>query len=159
MYIRFLSLSLLLTTVTSAISAERFQMNFELTQNGKILKWGRTIVTTKPHTLSKGLKSSYLKLSCRTQESGKIQKSLASVDLFAGMHIAHQIIGDKVELKVIKITVQPRLKEIRALTKNDCKDMSPIITSTTHSYSLPSEKGINESRAFGEGMIFRASLR
>jgi len=158
MIIRIFLLGLLITATTSAICAERLQMNFELTHNEKILERGKAIISMKLHTLNKGLKSSYLKLNCRREESEKILKLHSTVDLFAGMQISHQIIEDKVQLKVVKITVQPRLTEIRALTKNECKDMSPIVNTTAHSYSFPAVKGINESRAFGDNMIFRATF-
>ena len=159
MTIRFFLLSMLLTLAASASADERFQLNFELTQDEKKIDWGRTFVSQKPHTWSKGLKRSYLKLSCKQQASGKSQKLYSTVDHFAGLLVTTQLAGDSVELTVVRNIVQPRLVEIRALAKSECKDLSPIVTKTSETYIFPAEDGIDEPRHFGENMTFRVTLR
>ena len=107
---------------------------------------------------SKGLKRSYLKLRCNLNESGRLQKFYSTVDYFSGLRVTHQLAENEVVLTVVRTVVQPRLTEIRALAKNECKDLSPIVTTTTLSFSLPAVDGNTESRPFGEDMIFRTAL-
>ena len=115
--------------------------------------------TLKQHTWSKGLQRSYLKLRCKQLESGKTEKLLSTVDHFDGFRVTHQLAENEVVLTVVRTIVQPRLTEIRALAKNECKDLSPIVTTTTLSFTLPAVDGNTESCPFGENMIFRATLQ
>jgi len=154
MSLRFILIGIFFTTTTSINAAERFQMNFKLTQEDNIIEWGKTIVSRKPHTFSKGLKSSYLKLRCQQQSPGEILKLYSIVDHFSGLQLTHQLIGNNIELNVVRSVVQARLIEIRALTRKECKDMSPIVTTTTKSYRFPLKNNMSESHPFGENMTF-----
>ena len=49
----------------------------------------------------------------------------------AGMPVTHQLAEGNVELTVVRSVVQPRLTEIRALARSECKDLAPIITTAT----------------------------
>ena len=69
MKIRLLGFGILLTTVTSVIAAEHFQVKFEHIQEGKVIERGNILVSKKPHTWSKGLKLSYLRLRCQQTET------------------------------------------------------------------------------------------
>lgn len=158
MIIRFILLGILLAS-THASAAERYRLQIDLRQGETIIERGRALVTEKQRTWSKGLQRSYLKLQCKQLESGKKSKSLSSVDHFAGLRVTHQLVKDNVELTVVRIAVQPRMAEIHALTKNECKDLLPIITKTTLTYSFPAGNGNSEARPFGESMIFRAALQ
>jgi len=159
MITRLLLLGVLLNTMTSASAAERFSLKFDLTQDEIVIERGSTLVSQKQRTLSKGLKRSYLKLRCNLKESGKTEKLLSTVDHFAGLLVTHQTAENEVVLTVVRTVVQPRLVEIRALEKHECKDLSPIVTTTTLSFSMPAEDGKTESRPFGENMNFRATLQ
>ena len=159
MIIRLLLFGIFFTTMTSASAVEYFMLNFELTQGKNIIAQGRTFVSKKPHSWSKGLKRSYLKLRCDKRESGKMQQSYSTVDYFAGLSVTHQLVENSVELTVVRDVVQSRLSEIRALTKSECKDMSPIVTTTTQTYSFSAIDGHKESLPFGENMIFRTTLQ
>jgi len=64
-----------------------------------------------------------------------------------------------VELTVVRNLMQPRLTEIRAQSRNECKDLSPVISTTTLSYSFPAEDGVTETRPFGNDMTFRSTLQ
>ena len=150
---------MLLTTATSAGTDERFLLKFELIQDENIIERGRDHVSRESHTWSKGLQSSYLKLRCHQQKSGEMQKLYSTVDHFTGLRVTHQLAGDNVELTVVHHVVQPRLAEIRALARRECRDLSPIVTTTTQSYSLPAKDGMTESTPFSENMTFRATLQ
>lgn len=50
---------------------------------------------------------------------------------FAGLSVTHQLVGGNIELTVVRKVVQPRLIEIRALGKSECRDLSLVVTSTT----------------------------
>jgi len=159
MTIRFILLGMLLTLTASVSADEQFELSFEITQGEKKIDWGRTIVSQKPHTWSKGSKRSYLKVRCHRQASGKTQKLYSTVDHFAGLLVTHKLAGGDVELAVVRNIVQPRLVEIRALAKSECKDLSPIVTTTSETYIFYAENDVEEARPFGENMTFRATLR
>ena len=158
MFTRFILFVLLIAATTCVSATERFSLSFELNQSEKMIEQGRAVVSGKQRTWSKGLQRSYLKLRCNQLESGKTEKLFSTVNHFAGLRITHQIAGDKVELSVVRNVVAPRLAEIRALARNECKDLSPIVT-TTKTYSFPAEDGINESSPFGESLVFRATIQ
>ena len=159
MITRLLLLGILLTVTISASAAERFSLKIDLAQGEKVVERGRALVSQKQRTWSKGLQRSYLKLRCKQLESGKTEKLLSTVDHFDGFRVTHQLAENEVVLTVVRTIVQPRLTEIRALAKNECKDLSPIVTTTTLSFTLPAVDGNTESRPFGENMIFRATLQ
>lgn len=62
----------------------------------------------------------------------------------------HQLAGNNVELIATRTGVKPRLAEIRPPAMNECKDLSPVVTTTTQAYILPAEDGANESRPLGK---------
>jgi hypothetical protein len=156
---RYLLFGLFLTATAAASSAERFALKVELTQGEKLIERGNSIVTRKAYTWSKGLKRSYLRLRCDQQVPGKQKKLYSTVDHFAGLLVTHQLTGNTVELTVVRNLVQPCLTEIRALAMTECKELSPVVTTTTLSYSFPAEDGITETRPFGEDMTFRSTLQ
>jgi len=158
MIMRFLLLGMLFLTVTSAGADERFYLRFDLIQDALVIERGNAIVSRKPHTWSKGLRRSYLKLRCNRLESGKTEKLYSTVDHFAGLSVTHQLVGGNIELTVVRNIVQPRTIEIRALGKSECRDLSPVVTSTTQTYHFPAEGNIHEPRPFGENMTFRVTL-
>jgi hypothetical protein len=155
---RYLLFALLLSATATVYSAERFALKFELTQEEKLIERGNAIVTRKAYTWSRGLERSYLRLRCDLQKSGKLVKLYSTRDHFSGLRVTHQIKGDVVELTVVRTLVQPRLTEIRALALNECEDLSPIVTTTTISYSFPAQDAITETRPFGDDMTFRSTL-
>ncbi len=159
MFIRYLLFGLFLTVTATANSAERFALKVELTQGEKLIERGNSIVTRKAYTWSKGVKRSYLRLRCDLTKPGKLGKLYSTVDHFAGLRVTHQLTEDGVELTVVRTIVQPRLTEIRALAMNECKDLSPIVTSTTLSYNFPAQDGSTETRLFGTDMNFRTTLQ
>jgi len=159
MITRILLFCIFLAVISTASAAERFQLNFALTQGENTIERGVAFITEKQRTWNKGLQRSYLKLRCQQQDSGKTQKLYSTVDHFAGLRVTHQLTGDNVELTVVRSEVQARLVEIRALAKSECKDLSPIVTTTTLTYSLLAKDGVSESRPFGENMAFRVRLQ
>ena len=150
MFKRFLLFSLLLVATTSSYAAEKLLLSFKLTQDESLLEAGKVIVGQKSHTWNKGVKRSYLKLSCQTGKAGTMVKTYNTADLFAGLQLTHRLAGSSVELSVTYTTVRPRLEEIRALSRSECKDMAPIVNTWTQAYSLPARNGVVEPRAFGD---------
>ena len=159
MIIRFLLFAIFLILTTSVIAAEQLLLDFKLSQGERKIEAGKALVSQKLNIWSKGVKRSYLKLRCKQLESGKTEKLYSTVDHFDGLQITHQLVDGKVELIVVRNTVQPRLAEIRRLSKKECRDMFPIVSTTTETYSLAAKGGINESRSFGDNMTFWASIQ
>lgn len=157
--LRFILFGMFLITMTSASAAERFLLEFELTKGESSIESGKVFITQKQRTWSKGLQRSYLRLRCQPEVSGEVKKLYSTVDHFAGLRITHQLAGDNIALTVVRSLVQPRLTEIRALARSECKDMSPIVTTTTQSYSIFAKDGDSASRPFGEQMAFRIRLQ
>lgn len=153
------SIGILLTVPFSANASDRFVLDFRITQGESKVVSGKALVSQKMNTWSRGVKRSYLKLRCQQQKSGSTEKLYSTVDLFDGLQITHQLVGSKLELTVVRSSVQPRLLEIRALSKHECGDLSPIVTNTTESYSFSAKDGVNETRSFGELMTFRANIQ
>ncbi len=158
MIIRFVILSILLTTGTVAYATDRFLLTFELSSGANKLEQGSDHISRKPHTWNKGLKRSYLKLRCNPRESGN-KKLYSTVDYFHGLSVTHQLKEENIVLTVVHNAVQSRLTEIQALSKNECKDLAPVVTTTTETYHFPAKNVINESRPFGHNMTFRATLQ
>jgi len=158
MLIRILFLSVFLIPTAFANGSEQFLLDFKITQGERKIEMGKFFVNNKQHVWSKGVKRTYAKVSCLQQSSGKIQKTFSMLDLFSGVRIMHLLEGDKVKLTVTRNTVQPALKEIRALGKNECKNLSPIVTTTTQHYTLPAKAGANEQYAFGKNSTFNANI-
>ncbi len=156
---RLLALSLFLTTGTLVYAGNPYVLNFDLSSNDKQVYRGEINVSNKPHTWSKGLQRSYLRLRCQQQESGKIEKLYSTVDHFAGFRVTHQLVEKNVKITATHSTIQPRLTEIRALPKGECMDLSPIVTTTTEVYSLPAKETVDESLSFGKNMRFNVKLQ
>lgn len=159
MILRFLLLITLLSIGTNAYAAERFLMDFEFTAAENTVDRGRAIVSQKKYTWTKGIERSFLKLSCRQKKSGEMEKIFSTVDYFTGLKVTHQLVGTNLELNIIRIIVQPRLSEIRALPEGACKDLSPLVTTTAQTYSFPAKRDTDESRPFDEYTIFHAKLQ
>ncbi|MFW2373270.1 MAG: hypothetical protein ACN4GM_09120 [Gammaproteobacteria bacterium] len=158
MIIRLLLLASFITMAGNANATQRFVLDFSLIQGETKIESGKLVATKKFNTWSKGVKRSYLKLRCHQNTTGKIEKLYSTVDYFDGLTISHQLLAGKVELTVVRNSVQPRLLEIRALSRTECKDMSPVVSTTSETYSFPANDGLSESRPFGENMIFRVVL-
>lgn len=159
MAMRYVVFGMLMAVAAAPLAAERFLMNFELIQGENKVEWGRTFVSHKPYTWSKGLRRSYLRLRCKADASGKVQKLYSTVDHFAGLRITHKLIGERVEVTVIRDVVQSRLAEIRAVPKGACKELAPIVTTTTETYAFPAQDESSVSQPFGEAMAFKARLQ
>jgi len=156
---RFFLPGMLLAVSAFASAAERVQLNFELTQGESKIESGRDFVSRKPHTWSKGFRRSYLQVRCQQQESGKSHKLFSTVDHFAGLLVKHKLAGDNVELTVIRSVVQPRLTEIRALGKNECRELAPVVTTASETYIFPAKDGVDKAHSFGNTMTFRVVLQ
>jgi hypothetical protein len=157
--IYFLLSGVLLTAATSVLADDQFLVNFKHVKEGRGLERGNVLVSEKPHTWSKGLKRSYLKLRCQQTETGKARKLFSTVDHFAGLSLRHQLTGNNIELVVVRTTVKPVLAEIHALPKNECKDMSPIVTTISQKYSFIAVDGAKESRPFSEKSEFQVTIK
>lgn len=160
MIIRFLLFAILFTATVSASATEQFLVNFELVRDGSsVLERGKLLVSEKPHTWSKGLKRSYLKLRCQQTETGKMQKLYSTVDLFDGLSVSHQLVANNVELTVVSSAIKPRLAEIHALSKSECKEMSPIVTTVSQKYIFPATDGTKDSWSFSENNTFQVTIK
>lgn len=159
MYKRILLLGLLFCTSHNLYAAERYLLRFEITQGVQKVDSGKTYITKKKDTWSRGLRSSYLVLSCHHKDDRMMEKRFSTVDHFDGLRISHQLDGDQVILEVVRNKVKPRLTEIRALPRNSCKDLAPIVTSHKANYRLAANDGITEIHPFGEGMSIKFSLQ
>ena len=140
-------------------AGENYLIKFELVQSNKTVEKGSTFVTQKQSTWKKGYKRSYTKLSCRQPESGKIEKRITAVEHFAGLLVTHQLIGDKIELNVVRNMVTSRLKEIRSLPKKACKALSPIVDSHTETYHILARHEKFEIHPFGDAFKFHIKVQ
>jgi len=158
MLIRSLFLAIFLMPSVSAVAAEQFFVDFKIIKDDRKIEWGKFYVTNKQHVWSKGLKRTYAKVSCVHRVSGKQQKTVSMIDLFSGVRVTHKLDGGEVKLKVVRNTAQPVLKEIRALGKDECRELSPIVTTITQHYSLPAKTGVSEQYVFSEKLTFNVKL-
>ena len=158
MLIRSLFLAIFLITSVSAVAAEQFFVDFKIIKDDRKIEWGTFYVENKQHVWSKGIKRTYAKASCVQRASGKQQKTVSMIDLFSGVRVTHKLDAGEVKLKVVRNTVQPVLKEIRALGKDECRELSPIVTTITQHYSLPAKNGVSEQYAFSEKLTFNVEL-
>jgi len=158
MIMRLLLITIFLTSPAYVNAAERFILDFKLLQENKPVESGKFFVTQKQHVWSKGLKRSYLTSRCEKLASGKTSKSLTLATHFSGMQITHQLEGNKINLTVVRNVVQPRLTEIRALGKDECKDISPDVSTVSQNYSLPATPGMNDSQIFGKDITLHIKL-
>jgi len=158
MIIRFLLTSLLLSAATTAQADNQLQLAFDLTQGDNLLEKGIVFVSKEQHTWSKGRKSSYLKLSCQQPASGKIQKLYSTEDLFDGLRITHRLVENNIVLTVLHNIVLPRLNEIRALGKGECKNISPLVTTTSQTFRFTAKADHKASHPFGSSMVFKTRI-
>jgi len=149
----------LMTLSITAFANERFVIKFQLLENKKKIEFGSTFVTSKSNTWKKGYKRSYLKSSCAKLDSGKVEKRISADNRFAGLFIAHQVVNDTLELIVTRSRVTSKFSEIRALPKNKCKAISPIIHSHTENYSFSATHGNEATVPFGTKMEFYIKIQ
>jgi len=154
MLIRILFIAVLLIVGNAVGAKERLMINFELMQDKVIVEQGFVLVTSTLRGWNKGMQTSYLKLTCKPLANGKVEKLFSTVNLFDGLKVTHQKLGDSIELTVVLNNVTSRFNEIHNLPANQCKDMSPVLTTTVETYQFDTKKGVLESRAFGDSMIF-----
>ena len=159
MLIRFLLLVTRLSTGVSVNAADLWLLRFELNQDKYRVEVGTAYVSQKPGSWSKGFKRRYLKMHCQQLPTGEIQKQYSTKDYFAGLQVSHQLDDNTIVLTVVRTTVKPSLARIQALSENECKNLSPIVTTTTETYRFDAKKGMDESRPFGKSMTFRATLQ
>lgn len=153
------TLLILIAGIAEADAAtKRYYINFALMQNDVVINRGNDYATTKKHTWSRGMKRSYLKLSCDKTAPGKMIKLFSTVDHFAGLRVTHQLVEDRIELTVVRSMVQDRRIEIHDLPKDQCDDLAPVLTTVTETYSFPAKHGTSEVRGFGETMDFKFSI-
>ena len=62
------------------------------------------------------------------------------------------------KLTVVRNIVKPRLSEIQALTRTECKELLPIVNTIKEVYFFPLKNGSDETRSFGKEMVFRVML-
>ena len=154
--IKKIAIIIMLSGLAGIVSAaERYYIKFELMQDDVVINRGNDYVTSKRHTWSRGLKSSYLRLRCAQTVPGKLKKMYSTVDHFAGLRVTHQLVADRIELTAVRSTVQNRRIEIHDLPKDQCEDLAPVLTTVTETYSYPAKYGTDELRGFGETMDFR----
>ncbi|MBC8210685.1 MAG: hypothetical protein H8E21_06410 [Gammaproteobacteria bacterium] len=154
-----LNLVLLMLLSAGTVQAnEVMLLDFKLSQGDELIEQGRLNVTREPHTWSKGVKRSYLRLRCEKESSGKLSKLYSTEDHFHGITLTHRVSAKKVVIKLERNLVQPRLIEIRALGKNECREMSPVVTTTSENYSLPATDNVSEKFNFGDKMSFSVVL-
>jgi len=158
MLIRILFLAVCLAPSFTAVAADQLLLDFKILQAERKIEQGKIMVTDKKHVWSRGLKRTYVKIRCVENSTGKIHKSYSMVDLFSGVRVTHQLDSNQIKLSVVRTTVQPRLQEIRALEKNECKDLSPIVNTISQDYTLPLNIDTNHQQAFGDKMIFQMSI-
>ena len=156
---RYLLFGICLMMTNPLVAAERFLVNFDLFKGKSLIESGRLLVSEKPKTWSKGLKRSYLKLTCHKNESGRVEKRYSNVDHFSGFKVKHRIVDNTVELIAERSSVKPRLIEIRVVAKNECKELAPIVTTTRQTYSYPAMGVISESRPFDDKMTFQVTIK
>ena len=134
-------------------------LDFKLSQGSELIEQGRLNVTSEPHTWSKGIKRSYLKLRCEKESSGKLSKLYFTEDHFHGITLTHRISAQKVIIRLERNLIQPRLIEIRAQRRNECHEMSPVVTTTSENYSLSAKDDVSETFSFGDKMNFEVMLK
>jgi len=149
-----LSITLFMIALTLPAKAnDKIRLSFEIKQDQTIVTRGFTYISAKKKTWSSGLQTSYLKLTCRSDKSGRVEKLFSTVSYFAGVKVIHQIVENKAQLSIVRTMVKPRLAEIRALKKAESKELHPIVTTTSESYQLSISATSKEHLPFGSDMI------
>ena len=108
------------------------------------LEQGIVHVSRITRTWSNCLQRSYLKMRCKSRESGKIEKLYSTEDHFHGLRVTHQLQDKQIKLTVVQTNVQPRLLEIRSVLKDECKNLAPIVTKTSETYRFSVNNNIGE---------------
>jgi len=158
MVLRVLSLMMLSLCSGSLLAEETYYLQFELFKFQQKVDSGKDYVSTMDHTWSKGLQRNYLKLSCTRDASGRNIKTYTTVEHFAGIRVTHHIAAGNLYLKLTRLEVQPRVTEIRALPKNECREMAPVVASVSENYVTPLSNAGNKNYPFGKEMSIRISL-
>ena len=156
---RLLIYGILILSSGSANAKNLLVINFELIQGDKSIERGNTFVSKEKGTWKKGYTQRYIKLSCQQLPSGKIEKRIKSENHFNGLRVNHQIVEEYVKLYVDRNVIKSRLKEIRALDKNNCKNLAPIITKQTDTYRFAAKPGIDETRVFKDNLKLRVMIK
>lgn len=154
-----LSLLIFLFLAGETLASERFILKFELPISKSKTEKGMIIVSPKAFTWNHGLERSYLTLECETLKPGKQRKQYGTEEHFTGLKVTHKLIDQDIELTVTYTTGIPRLKEIRALADEECKELKPIISTTHETYRFPAINGLKKSFPFGETMQFHIKLQ
>lgn len=156
-------LALLFLVVSAVVSAPAhaavgYEVNFEFTYNDGRTEVGRFYTTTSQHTWQKGLRQSYLKLTCRTIEEGKTVKLYSTSDHFSGLRLVHKVVDDEIEINLVHQTVQSRLHEIRELSKKKCREYLPLVNKKSEIFRFKAVDGNEETRSFDEKMSLHISI-
>jgi RAQPRD family integrative conjugative element protein len=99
-----------------------------------------------------------IKLRCDPDKSGKMAKIFSTTDHFSGVRLTHRLIGNQIEITVLRSQIKNRRVEIHGLAKNECKNLAPIVTTVTESYTFPARTGLSETRSFGDTMSFKYTI-
>ena len=143
---------------SQSLANERYYVGFEVLRNGKVLVRGNDYVTEEMGVWSNGHVHSYLKLRCDKDKAGRPVKLFSTVGLFDGVRLTHRLVGDQIEINVLRSKVKNRRVEIHSLGKKECSNLSPIVTTVTQFYTYPARIGATENRAFGDAMSFGLTI-
>lgn len=133
-----LLISIVLILVASAAWSEdaRYWVNFSVLKDGQTIEGNaRMLVSSKKVMWRKGLRRSYLVLSCAEKKAGPV-KIYGTKDIFSGLGIAHHRTGDVLHLTLSRTQVVPREREIRALSAPACQPIEPQILRYEQSFTL-----------------------
>ncbi len=159
MMLRLMLLGIFIISTTTVSAGERYMMSFTLTQGEKKIEEGKSFVSQKRHTWSKGLKRSYLQLNCNPRATVDGRKLFSTVNHFNGLSITHHLEANNLKLTVVRNVVEPRLSDIRALPKDECRNISPQVNTITQTYTFPVKNATPEPRPFGENMTLKVNLQ
>lgn len=148
---------LLLNTNLCWAGDDKFFINFSLTRYGQELEKGSLITSGKSKTWSKGLKRSFLRLSCK-EVKGKTVKLLSTEDHFSGLLITHQHIGNQLHFKLSRTVVSPRAKEISQLKLRECLDMAPIVVPFQVAFNIEAKVVKGAILPLQDNVAFRYSI-
>lgn len=156
--------SLILLFIAGILSAaananERYYINFDLLQDGKVIGRGNDYVTHKLGVWNSGHTRSYLKLRCDPDKPHKQAKMFSTTDHFSGVRLTHRLIENQIQITVLQSQIKNRRGEIHGLAKNECKNLAPIVTTVTESFTFPARTGVSETRSFGDIMSFKFTIQ
>ena len=157
-------LRLLLTAIMifsanpSWAEGERFFVHFTLLDSGQEIERGTLITSAKRKTWTKGLKRSFLRLTCQEDAKGTVSKHFSTEDHFSGLLITHQHVGNHLQLQLTRTDVVPRATEIKQLKKQECRELAPLVTQVQAAFDLEARDVKAASLSIGEGLIFQYSI-